>query len=57
MSKYFHDMKLGESLAVKGPISKFDFKGMPSLSAHPNSAILSNPIASGPQSTNSTKSA
>ena len=32
MSKYIHDMKLGDTLSVKGPIPKFDFKGKFSFS-------------------------
>ena len=28
MSKYIHDLQLGDKLSVKGPIPKFDFKSL-----------------------------
>ena len=28
MSKYIHELKIGDKLAIKGPIPKFEYKSM-----------------------------
>jgi cytochrome-b5 reductase len=39
-SQYIHGLKPGDKLAIKGPISKFPYKGDPVLSVRANPACL-----------------
>lgn len=53
MSKYIHSLSIGDKLAIKGPIPKFEFKSSSASSASSSSLVLT----SGWQSTSSTRSA